>query len=106
MSLVIGVIYRHPSTSLSKFKWQFSQTLSLLAKHKKDYIVCRDFNVDLYNSQSSPLVKEYIDSIFSEGCHCIIFKSTCITPHSSTLLDHVYLNIFNETLTSNVLRTI
>ena len=45
--LVIGVMYRHPSTSLSEFKLQFTQTLSHLAKHKKDYIICGDFNVDL-----------------------------------------------------------
>ena len=101
--LVIGVIYRHPSTSLSEFKLQFTQTLRLLAKHKKDYIICGDFNVNLLKSQSSPPVNEYIDSVFYEGCYYIIDKPTRITPHSSTLLDHVYTNIINKTLTSNIL---
>ena len=90
--LVIGVIHRHPSTSFSEFKLQFTQTLSLLAKHKKDYIICGDFNFDLLKSQSSSPVNEYIDSAFSEGCYCIRDKPIRITPHSSTLLDHVYTN--------------
>ena len=102
--LVIGVIYRHPSTSLSEFKLQFTQTLSILAKHKKEYIICGDFNVNLFKIQSSPPINEYIDSVFSEGCYCIIDKPTRITPHSSTLLDHVYTNILNKTLTSNILQ--
>ena len=33
--VVISVIYRHSSTSLSGFKLQFTQTISFLAKHKK-----------------------------------------------------------------------
>ena len=102
--LVIGVIYRHPSTSLSEFKLHFTQTLSHLAKHKKEYIICGDFNVDLIKSQSSPSVNEYIDSVFSEGCYRMIDKPTRITPHSSTLLDHVYSNILNKTLSSNILQ--
>ena len=50
------------------------------------------------------LLTEYIDSVFSEGCYCMIDKPTRITPHSSTLLDHVYSNILNKTLTSNILQ--
>ena len=102
--LVIGVIYRHPSTSLSEFKLQFTQTLSRLAKHKKDYIICGGFNVDLVKSQSSPSVNENIDSVFSEECFCMIDKPTQITPHSSTLLHHVYSNILYKTSTSNILQ--
>ena len=102
--LVIGVIYWHPSTSLSEIKLQFTQTLSHLAKHKKAYIICGDFNVDLLKSQSSPSVNEYIDSIFSEGCYCMIDKPTRNLRHSSTLLDHVYSNILNKSLTSNTLQ--
>ena len=49
--LVIGVIYRHPFTSLSEFKLQFTQALSHLAKHEKEYIICGDFNVDLVKSR-------------------------------------------------------
>ena len=102
--LVIGVIYRHPSTSLSEFKLPFTQTLSLLAKHKKYYIICGDFNVDLLKSQSSSPANEYINSVLSEGWYCIIDKPTRITPHSSTLLDHVYTNIPDKTLNSNIVQ--
>ena len=101
--LVIIVMYRHTPTSLSELKLQFTQTLSLLAKHKKDYIICVDFNVDLLKSQSFPPGNEYIDSAFSEGFRCMIDEPTYITLHS-TLLDHVYSNILNETLTSNILQ--
>ena len=38
-NLVISVIYRHPSSSLTDFQNQFTQTLHSLAKYKKDYIL-------------------------------------------------------------------
>ena len=65
---VIGVIYRHPYSSLPDVQIQFTQTLNDLAKHKKDYIVYGDFNVDLLKSQSSTSISEHIDCVFSEGC--------------------------------------
>ena len=102
--LVIGVIYRYPSSSLSDFQIQFTQTLNDLTKHKKDYIICGSFNIDLLKSPSSTSINEYINSVFSEGCYCAVDKPTRITSHSSTLIDHLYSNILNKTLTSNILQ--
>ena len=49
--LVIGVIYRHPSTSLSEFKLQFTQTLSVLANHKKDWrFQCRPSQKSVFST--------------------------------------------------------
>ena len=101
---MIGVICRHPSSSLSDFPIQFTPTLNDLTKHKKDYIICGDFNIDLLKSQSSTSINEYIDSVFSEGCYCAVHEPTRSTSHSSTLIDHVYSNILNKTLTSNILQ--
>ena len=60
--------------------------------------------VDLLKSLSSPLVNEYIDRVFSEGCYYVIDKPTGITPHSSTLLNYVNSTILNKTLTGNILQ--
>ena len=55
-NLVIGVIYRHPSSSLTDFQNQFTQTLHSLAKHKKGYILCGDYNVDVLQRHSSSAI--------------------------------------------------
>lgn len=97
--LVIGVVYRHPSSSLLPFQNQFTQTLNELAKHKKEYIIFGDFNVDLLKHQNN----SYVDSVYAEGCFCLIDKPTRITSHSATLLDHVYSNILEKTLSTDIL---
>ena len=102
-NLVIGVIYRHPSSSLTDFQNQFIQTLHSLAKHKKGYILCGDYNVDVLQRHSSSPINAYVDSVYAEGCLCLIDKPTRFTPSSATLLDHVYTNIYNRTVTADIL---
>ena len=43
-----------------------------------------------------------MNSLYSEGCYNLIDKSTRITGTSSTLLDHIYTNISDKTLTSGI----
>ena len=102
-NLVIGVIYRHPSSSLTDFQNQFTQTLHSLAKHKKDYILCGDYNVDVLQRHSSSAINAYVDSVYAEDRLCLINKPTRFTPSSATLLDHVYTNIYNRTVTADIL---
>ena len=92
-NLEIGVSYRHPSSSLIDFQNQFTQTLHSLAKHKKDYILCGDYNVDVLQRHNSSTINAYVDSVYVEGCLCLIDKPTRFTPSSATLLDHVHTNV-------------
>ena len=100
-NLVIGVFYRYPSNVVREFQTQFVHTLNNLTQRKKEYIICGDFNVDIFKKSS--ITNTYIDHVYAEGCFCLIDKPTRITPHSATLLDHFYLNIIDKNLTSTVL---
>ena len=101
--MVIGVIYRHPSSSLTDFQNQFTQTLHSFAKHKKGYILCGDYNVDVLQRHSSSAINAYVDSVYAEGCLCLIDKPNRFTPSSATLPDHVYTNTYNRTVTADIL---
>ena len=102
-NLVIGVIYRHPSSSLTDFQNQFTQTLHSSPKHKKDYILCGDYNVDVLQRHSSSAINAYVDSIYAEVCLCLIDKPTRFTPSSAIVLDHIYADIYNRTVAADIL---
>ena len=96
-NLVIGVFYRHPSSSVLEFQTQFVHTLNNLTQRKKEYVICGDFKVDILKKSS--ITNTYIDHAYAEGCFCLIDKPTRIIPHSATLLDHFYSNIIDKNLT-------
>ena len=52
-NLVIGVFYRHPSSSVLEFQTQFVHTLNNLTPRKKEYIICGDFNIDILKKSST-----------------------------------------------------
>ena len=90
---IIGVIYRHPTSSLIKFQEQFLLTLNKLAHDKLDCIICKDYNIDLLQHEIKQTANDYINAVHSEECFNIINKPTRFTDTSATLLNHVYTNV-------------
>ena len=73
---IIGVICRHPTSSLTKFQEQFLLTLNKLAHDKLDFVVCGDYNIDLLKHEIKQTVNDYINAVHSEGCFKRVFRSS------------------------------
>ena len=90
-NLIIGVIYRHPTSNLNIFVQALDNSLDNIIKENKLTVVCGDININLLQ-QNSLHVKQYTDTLLSHNFMPMITLPTRITDHSVTLLDHI--NVF------------
>ena len=102
-SLIIGVIYRHPSGSYVTFQEQLSKILRKFNFSNQAFILMGDYNIDLSKQNTNNIVTNYLNELYSPGCYSLINKSTRITDTSETTLDHIYSNSLHKTSVSEVL---
>ena len=103
-AIVIGLVYRHPSSDFTAFQDKFTETLNKLNHSKLEYIISGDFNIDLFKVESNSKICNYLSAIYTEGCNSLINKPTRITETSATLLDHMYSNMTNQITNRGILR--
>ena len=103
IDLVIGTIYRHLGANFHTFLEELCSTLGQLADDKREYIICGDINIDLLQYQLKAPITNYVNFIYLEGCYNLIDKPTRITDNFSTIIDHIYINIFDKPLDSGIL---
>ena len=65
---VFSVLYGHPNSKLSDFQSSFEKAIEILNKQKLNYYLCGDFNIDLLQSDSKTMIKNYSDMLFTLGC--------------------------------------
>ena len=93
--IIIGVVYRNPSTIIGKietFRENLQNVISKIKNEGKIFYILGDFNIDVrkYNEQ----VVQYCKMLEDENCKLLITKPTrvgikCDAPG---LLDHIYTN--------------
>ena len=75
------------------------KAIEILNKRKVMYL-CEDFNIDLLQSDTKTMVKNYSDMLFSLP----LIKYSTRIPHSSAILiDHFYSNNITKKTTSHIL---
>jgi len=65
---VFAVIYRHPHTTVRDVNAEFESSLEMLTDNKESYYICGDFNIDLLQTETNEIVKNYADTLYSLGC--------------------------------------
>ena len=105
---ILGNVYRSPAPSnkAKNFNILFEKILQKLNTNryanKIKYIV-GDFNQDLIKHDSDDDCQNLIDIAHGNGFVQIVSRPTRITEHSATLIDHVYTNSIDSTLSCNIL---
>ena len=94
--IILGVIYRHPSSKYDHFCEKFCNQLLTFNEKKMKYIVVGDFNIDLNKYNIASNVTGYLNAIHSVGCNAFIDKPTRISSHGGSCIDHVYSNLACE----------
>ena len=103
-SIVIGNVYRSPSSKHTKFIDLLETKLRWLDRHSNKHILLLgDFNVDHIKHDFDINSQNLIDTTTQHGFLQIISRPTRITDHSATLIDHIYTNKINNVISSNVL---
>ena len=90
-NIIIGVIYRHPSSPIKNFISNFEPTLQHLQNISSPFYITGDINIDLL-SQSSSNVFLYNNLISSYKAYNLVTKATQINSSIATLIDHFYTN--------------
>ena len=104
----MGVIYRHPSTDLTDFNWNYlNKLLENISKEQKSIFLLGDFNVNLLNYNEHKQTNKFLDSLVSNSFIPLILQPTRITSHSTTLIDNIFSNdIDPDIISSNLTATI
>ena len=88
-NIIIGVIYRHPTSFIKNFISYFESTLQTLQNPSLPFYITGDININLLN-QSNVNISLYNNLISSYNAHNIVTKPSRITSNSATLIDHFY----------------
>ena len=102
-SLIIGVLYRHPSGSYETFQERLSKILRKFSHSNQAFILMGDYNIDLFEQNTNNKVTNYLNELYSVGCYSLINKSIRITVTSATTLDRIYSNSLHKMCVSGLL---
>lgn len=103
---VIANIYRSPSRQVESFNLLLESILPKLDRHSSKHIILAgDFNVDLIKHDSNSSYQNLIDIMSNYGFIQLVSRPTRVTDHSASLIDHLYTNNQEDTISCNVLTT-
>ena len=100
---VIANIYRSPSRKIEGFNPLLDKVLWKINRHsKKHVLLAGDFNADLIKYDNVAAYQELIDIMSNHGFVQLVSRPTRITDNSATLIDHVYTNNLENTISCNI----
>ena len=103
-TVIIGNIYRSPSRNPDSFNTLFDAVLQKIDRHSKKLVyLVGDFNQDLIQYEHDINCQNLVDYATNHGFVQIVSRPTRITDHSATLIDHVYTNNLDSTVSCNIL---
>ena len=103
-SKIICNIYRSPSHKEPDFFALQDAVLEKLNRFSsKHVLLVGDYNMDLIKHSSNTHCQHQIDTAAQHGFMQIVSRPTRITDHSATLIDHVYSNSLEKTISCNIL---
>ena len=84
-NIIIGVVYSPPSGNFDSFKQSINEILETVDRENKLCYFMRDFNIDLFKSESCDYANYCTEQLFTSSFFPLINKSTRITHHTATL---------------------
>ena len=101
---VIVNFYRSPNRDTKKFLSLLDNVLRGLDRHSRKHVMFfGDANIDLVRYDTDSNSQSLVDVLARYGFVQTVSKPTRVTDHSATLIDHVYTNDIDNTISCNVL---
>ena len=98
-----AVIYRHPRNSLPTFIEKLDETMNFRNQKGNKVYIFGDINLDLNPQQTSSSISDYLQTLDSNGCTCLITDPTRVTLNSKTIIDHLLTNDCESKVTPGVI---
>ena len=95
-NIICGCVYRHPNTDISILENYISKCLRFINKEKKTCYLSGDFNIDLLKYDPSNKQRDFPNKMTSSGYLPHILHPTRITEYTSTIIDNIYSNNFED----------
>ena len=90
-TIIVGVVYR-PNTQrradIDICRQHIIEIQSIIKEENKIAYLMGDFNIDLLKVNLHAKTNEFVNDVTSQGFVPKMTRSTRITPHSATLIDH------------------
>ena len=98
--LLIGVIYNPPSWSQRDFIDEFENVLHSVFLSERKCLILGDFNINTL--VKSPIAKEYLNLIHSEGFNPLILETTRVTESTTSCIDHILSNFVSSSTSGSI----
>ena len=103
---VVCCVYRHPSSNVDNLTSHFQNLLSKISSNKLVFIM-GDFNINLLDYASHTPTVDFVNNFFSYSLLPCIHHPTRVSQYSASVIDNIYTNATNATITSgNILMQI
>ena len=103
-NILIGNLYRPPRGKVGVFNTKLSNYMKVVANNKFLYL-CGDMNLNIFNAETDPKVRAYIQKIKQNFFMPAITKATRVTIRKSTCIDNILFNVnCNKTINSGVIQ--
>ena len=90
--IIVGIVYRPPSTNITTFTEHVMNIIDYLKVENKQCYIMGDFNINLTNYGSHTETQDYIDAMFQHSFIPLINKPTRITTTTATVINNIYSN--------------
>ena len=95
-NIIVGEIYRNPSSDFNNFKTNYEKILDQIGHEKKEIIIGTDQNLNYLKINQHSQTSEFLDINLSNGILPVITKPTRITHDKATLIDNIYIDLKNS----------
>ena len=95
-NIVCGCLYRHPNSDIEDFTDYLTKILAKINKENKECYISGDFNIDLLKYDTNSKYSDFLNTMTSSGFLPHILQPTRITEYSSTVIDNIYGNNFEQ----------
>ena len=102
--IIIGAIYRDPTSNTEEFSDALNNSISKINKHKTLIYIVGDFNIDISTKHKTKSTETLMNYLVSCGSLPIITLPIRVTEKSSTIIDHIATNDTSHTLNAGVIR--
>ncbi|XP_072180948.1 uncharacterized protein [Diadema setosum] len=102
-NVIIGLIYRPPDLNCELFCDELDLYLHKIGNESKHVFIFGDFNINFSPTSDNNNSLNFMHLMYSYGFMSIINKPTRINPHSSTQIDNIFSNVYNNTIMGGIL---
>ena len=89
----------HPTASSKSIQWRLSQKFvlfNIIPLNLIDLIDLSDLNINLIHHANYNYTSDHLGIMYSNGFIPVIDRSTRVTNHSATLIDHIFTNCYEK----------